>query len=734
MSYMFSTGRLRPNKLQGKKDKDYHKEYAKYCLAIMSNYIYRRYINKCLINWSFFKGQDGQWIFEEDIEAFFLDESGDVRNRLKWTKNVIKPMVQQYVGNAIRLSYDARANCVSDFVINKREQELKRLKSLQKVGDAMPFLKEIIQENNPVLDTEMETEELFYNTFVENYEKDINNLIEFIANEINIDELKTQITRNLALCGLGIYKGYEAGENYMAESVNPLFFMWDMSAKKPDLTDAEFMGEWYYMDSPSIFEKYPNLTNDEREAIENYSNHTNQNNMHKIVNGIYTIPGGKVPTYEVYWKDIEKREYGWVMDEYGYPYYTMINDSNSRYTDKDLIEPQTEKHKEEMGNKKKQTIYVDILRYCIMIPQEEIGYGDIVLEYGIMPYQEKNLYDPASVRFPYKCYTWVYDRGEVLTPLDDVIDPQRFLNRTISVIESQMANMRGSGTVISKSAVDDRDGEADINRNINSSKPIFVDTDRVGSVQNAIGTYGTNIGPGTLQMFQVIQAVQQSIQDVTGVNEAMTGTQGGGDVLVGVVEAQIQRGSLVQEPFYWALTSILRQAYEHMATVGKAIYHDNPRKLAMMVGDEGLGRIMITKDHLLQDYRIFIKRSETPEQGLNAANQLLFTLLQAGMIDQITFANLFNRATPELVADALRRFQRDKLMAQQQADKAANEGAAAGMAAQADMVGQLQQAQQEQEQKQLGMEQMKHEQELEKVALKEGAKTERDIIKMQGLQ
>lgn len=734
MSYMFSTGRLRPNKLQGKKDKDYHKEYAKYCLAIMSNYIYRRYINKCLINWSFFKGQDGQWIFEEDIEAFFLDESGDVRNRLKWTKNVIKPMVQQYVGNAIRLSYDARANCVSDFVINKREQDLKELKGWQYIASTNKFLSDIIKDNYPVEDTVEETEELFYNTFVENYEKDINNLIEFISNEINIDELKTQITRNLALCGLGIYKGYEAGDNYNAEAVNPLFFLWDMSAKKPDLSDAEFMGEWYYMDSPSIFEKYQHLTNDEREAIENYSNHTNQNNMHKIVNGIYTIPGGKVPTYEVYWKDVEKKEYGWVMDEFGYPYYTMVNDPTSKYTDKDLIEPQTEKHKEEMGNKKKQTIYVDILRYCIMIPQEEIGYGDIVLEYGILPYQEKNLYDPANVRFPYKCYTWVYDRGEVLTPLDDVIDPQRFLNRTISVIESQMANMRGSGTVISKSAVDDRDGEADINRNINSSKPIFVDTDRVGSVQNAIGTYGTNIGPGTLQMFQVIQAVQQSIQDVTGVNEAMTGTQGGGDVLVGVVEAQIQRGSLVQEPFYWALTSILRQAYEHMATVGKAIYHDNPRKLAMMVGDEGLGRIEITKDHLLQDYRIFIKRSETPEQGINAANQLLFTLLQAGMIDQLMFANLFNRATPELVADSLRKFQRDKMMAQQKSDQAANEGAIQGRAAQAEMISQLEQAQAQQEQKQLDMEEMKHQQEMEKVAFKEGAKTERDIIKMQGLQ
>jgi hypothetical protein len=701
----------------------------------MSNYIYRRFINRCLINWSFYKGQDGQWIFDEDIEAFFLDESGDVRNRLKWTKNVIKPMVQQYVGNAIRLSYDAKAKCISDFVINKREEELAKLKALQKVSEAMPFFKDIIKSFAPIEDTELETEELFYNTFVETYEKDINNLIEFISNEVNMDELKVQITRNLAICGLGIYKGYEAGDNYVAESVNPLFFGWDMSAKKPDLSDAEFMHDWYYMDSPSIFEKYQKITPEERELIENYSNSNTQNSMHKIVNGIYTIPGGKVPVYEVYWKDVEKREYGWVMDEYGYPYYTMVNNADSQYTDKDLIEPVTEKHKEEMGGKKKHTIYVDVIRYCIIIPQEEIGHGsgDIILEYGILPYQEKNLYDPANVKFPYKCYTYIYDRGEILTPLDDVIDPQRFLNRTLSVVESHMANMRGTGTVISKSAVDDRDGEADITRNINSSKPIFVDTDRVGSVQNAIGTYGTNLGGGTLQMFQVIQAVQQSIQDVTGVNEAMTGTQGGSDVLVGVIEAQIQRGSLVQEPFYWALTSILRQAYEHMATVGKAIYHDNPRKLAMMVGDEGMSRIEITKDHLLQDYRIFIKRSETPEQGVATSNQLLFTLLQAGLIDQTIFANLFNRASPDLVADALRKFSRDKMMAQQMADKAANEGMAQGKIQQADMVQQLQQAQQQQQAEQVGMMDLQHQQEMDKIALKEGAKTERDIIKNQGI-
>lgn len=735
MPYTFSTGNIRPNRLSSVKNKDYHRDYAKFCLSTMSNWIYRKYINKCLINWSFFKGQDGQWIFDEDVESFFLDESGDIRNRLKWTKNVIKPMVQQYVGNAIRLSYDAQAKCISDFVINKRERDVERLKCFQALADNFPFFKGIIQETEPIKDSEFETLEFFYNTFVEDYEDDINNLINFVAEEINMDELKVQITRNLALCGIGIYKGFESGDNYCAEAINPLFFLWDLSAKKPDLTDSEYMGEWYYMDAPSIFERFQDITNDQRAAIENYGNQ-NTNNVHKIVNGIYTQASGKVPVYEVYWKDVEKREYGWVNDEYEYPYYTMINHPDSKYTDKDLIDPVTEEHKEQMGDKKKHTIYVDILRYCILIPQEEIGNGsgDIVLEYGIAPYQEKNLYDPSNVKFPYKCYTWVYDRGEILTPLDDVIDPQRFLNRTMSVVESHMANMRGTGTVISKSAVDDRDGEAEVNRNINASKPIFVDTDRVGSVQNAIGTYGTNIGQGTLQMFQVINAVQQSIQDVTGVNEAMTGTQGGGDVLVGVVEAQIQRGSLVQEPFYWALTSILKQAYEHIATVSKAIYFDNPRKLAMMVGDKGLQTISITKDELLQDYRIFIKRAESQEQGINNGNSLLFTLLQAQLIDQKIFANLYNRASPDLIARALREHHKLKLQAEIMTDKNATEMETAAIKNRNKNIEAQAAMDSMQQQQQIGMFERQHEQNMEEVMLKEGAKLQREELKNQANQ
>lgn len=719
--FLYNSVQTRPNRLEDTKDASYHAKYAKHCLSTLNNYLYRQYINKCLINWSFYKGGEGQWIFDEDVESFFLDESGDIRNRLKWTKNIIKPMVQQYVGNAIRLVYDAKAVCISDFVINEREKDLAEIKAFEKLGEMFPYFKDTIKRNLPVGDTPQETEEIFENIWTQNYETDINNLIEYISHDVNIDELKVQITRSLALSGLGIYKGYEHNSLYKAESVNPLFFVWDMSALKPDLSDAEYMGEWYYMDAPTIFERYPKLTSLEREAIERYGKNDNKG-IHKVLNGIFTIKGGKIPVYEMHWKDVDKFQFGWVMDENNFPYYTMINTADSKYTDKDLIEPQTDKHKEEMGDKKKHEVFMDIERYCIFIPKEEIGSmlgDDIVLEYGVTPFQEKNLYDPSNVKFPYKCYTWVYDRGEVLTPLDDVIDPQRFLNRTMSVVESHMSNMRGTGTVISKSAVDDRDGEADVLRNINSSKPIFVDTDRVGSVQNAIGTYGTNLGQGTLQMFQVIDQVQKAIQDVTGVNEAMTGTQGGSDVLVGVIEAQIQRGSLVQEPFYWGVTSILKQAYEHMATIGKSIYKDNPRKLSMIVGDKGMANIQINENHMLQDYRIFIKRAESREQGIQAGNQLLFTLLQAGLIDQPAFANLFGRSNPDMIADAIRKYAKSKLLAQNKMDDVNAQRNAQAQEAQAQQQqGMMELAQQDAQQGQVE-EEKNHQREIEKIALKE---------------
>lgn len=696
MPLFVETKEKRPNRLEETKNEQYHLNFAKWALGAVQNQHHHNFIKKSLVNWSFYKGGDGQWIFEEDLAGFFADESGNSRHRIKISKNLIRPMVEQFVGNAVRLSYRARASSTSEFVINRREEELNRMNFYTQAKQADEVLGAAIDANMEVGDSPQENDRIVENFFVDNYQRAINNLLKYVEKDIDMDEIKVQLTRFLALTGLGVYKGYEQNGRYMANVIDPMFFFFDRSARKPDLSDAEYMGEWYYSDVPSILERFQNISPDNRRAIEQASQN-NSHGIHKLMNSFYNSSlGGKIPVYEVYWRDVEVQEYGFIMDKFGYPFFTRINHESSPYTKKDLIKPKTDEHKKILkGKKKSKKIYVDTLRYAIFIPKEEVSSSeDIILEWGEAPYQETYKLDPSNVQFPYKCYTWIYDKGDILSPIDDAINPQRYINRLLSVAESHISNLRGSGTVIDKNAVDPRDGEEAIIRNLNTSKPIFVDTTRTGSVQNAVGTYGANLSAGTNGLFQVVREMQVGMQDVTGINEAMTGTQGGSDSLVGVLQSQIQRGSLIQEPFYYALTTILKQAYQHIATVGKRVYADSPRKLSIISGDKGAEIINITKDLMLEDFRVFIERTAPEETEIEQANTLMFTLLEAQLLDAGRVAHLFGRGTMDNVADAMREFQaeqREANILNAQAAQAEQQGALQQQSAQADTAIQQQQ-------------------------------------------
>lgn len=229
---LFVTSNItRPNRLVDTKDEKYHADMGKWCLQTLNHQKYREFITKTLVNWSFFKGNDGQWIFDEDLESFFLDESGDVRNRLKMTKNMILPIVSQYVGNAVRLSYSARAQSISDFVINRREEELSRLKFFHNVAKNFSDMETVLTDRFPLGDTEVETEEIFENSWQETHEEDINNLLKYMEDQINIDEIKVRLAQQGAISGLFVYKGSEHNLEYEGDVVDSMFFIWDMSAK-----------------------------------------------------------------------------------------------------------------------------------------------------------------------------------------------------------------------------------------------------------------------------------------------------------------------------------------------------------------------------------------------------------------------------------------------------------------------------------------------------------------------
>jgi hypothetical protein len=290
--------------------------------------------------------------------------------------------------------------------------------------------------------------------------------------------------------------------------------------------------------------------------------------------------------------------------------------------------------------------------------------GDIVLEFGLLDYQETNLSDFSNCNFPLKFETWGHVDGEVFSPVDDAIDPQRFINRVLSVTEQLINNAGGSNVIIDEDSIDPASKD-DIYYDIKEGNPVTVRTKGKG-VPNTVGYYDNTPKQGTYAMFNIIPTIKDMMQDTSGINEGLRGESTGSDQLVGVTELLIQRGSLMQEPFYEAMSNLFLQCYRHVSTVGKNFYIDSERELMDIVGDEGAKILTLSEDMRNEDFNVFVERENDDSVLKSQANQMLSVFMEQGLIDQNTFSNLFNRATPNDVTRALRSQAKLRLEAERQ--------------------------------------------------------------------
>jgi hypothetical protein len=226
------------------------------------------------------------------------------------------------------------------------------------------------------------------------------------------------------------------------------------------------------------------------------------------------------------------------------------------------------------------------------------------------------------------------------------------INRFWSAQEHQVNRAVPPVTLIDRGIIDEEEGEEGLRRNIRNGDPVLVN-----------GKFGLNNAvaniPGTrLDGFEYLSAaigqVKSAALAITGVNEQMLGT--GSLELVRNNQAMINRGTLIQEDFYFSLADCMKQMYQSIANRGRKIYADSPHTLINAVGDEGAERISFTADDLLADFRISLQRSEPEKELINQGNVVAMQLLQMGMLDENTLSKVLNLCTPAEVYSASRRY------------------------------------------------------------------------------
>jgi hypothetical protein len=672
----------------------YHLDFAKWALFNAHEWRHTEWLHNTYRNKRYYMGK--QWENPEDIQSFLMDDSGQTRGRIKIAVNQIRPMVEQYRGNAIRLAIGASVKSISKKAKVRKETALKRLLLIQDISKEFESLGEAIQNNNPEIgQTEQETEMIFENTYVDKYVEVMNRLLQWVAEYNDMEEMQSKIAENMAYSGLGTIEEYKHGAHLRKEVVEPEEFFWDRNARRRDLQDAAYQGRIHMMSVPDIYERWQGLSTDDRAAIEAYVT-TDSNTTNQYQGKSQQTIGNSVPVYKTFFMDDIKKTFGYVEDEFGQPYGVYINEADQFkegkvWKEEDLIDPpETNENKKLFKGKKKRAVVVSTLRYCIFIPGEAINYRrkgekgmgnypDVVMEYGQYDYQETDWLDLSRNRYPFKSYAWAYVDGQVLSPIDDVIDPQRFMNRIMSAIEAQVNQSGGSNMVYDLDMLDDDDGEFEIMQNAKLGKPIKIRT-RGKGVPNTVGFYDNTIKGGTYQMFSLLPTLKDMMNGITGVNEGLRGESTGSDQLVGVTQLLIQRGSLMQEPFYDAIARVFLQSHQATVTVGKKIYIDNQKELVEIAGDESIKILQLSEEMELEEFRAFVKRTNSREQQIQQGDQVLFILLERQLIDDKFFADHFGRSTVEQITIELRKLVNKRILAAQRAEQ---EQAAAAEVAQA---------------------------------------------------
>ena len=658
----------RPDRLSSNKDKKYHIDMARWSLYRCNNQKLYWNLYKYYINFMFYTNR--QWIMGEDL-APFLNDNVSPRYRIRWEFNVIENMVNRMAGQAIKTEYQRRAYNATPQADRRKEGEWAKIALVWNIAQQMPKLKDVLAAKYNLEDTIEKTRMAFDAQWIDYSEVAANNLIRNTEKRNKLSELKPELARDKSLAGISIVRDEFIGNKQCFERIEPSLFFYDTAALKADCSDGAYMGE---IETPTAGEivEIANLdavyAKKVMDAQDTYSRY-----VVSSFNGLFNSPIGRIPTYRVFWRDIDKCEWGFIATEFGMSLFQRITEENEALLiPKESLDDNQKEQLKKAGKNltKRGTIlkYDETIRFCRFVPKELIGTDeDVVLGYGEEECQQSSSNDPFEKKYPYHVDTYLFKYGEIFTPLDSSIKPQRLLNRVVSIMESNLNQMRGNSTVFDKNLmVDDsgNDAEQEFQKKQNNGQPIGVDGSRTGgNIQN--GIIQLNNAPALQQatsLINVVGMLKNMTTDNIGMNQSMLGT--GNDESVGLTQNNVAQGNLIVEPFFAGMDNQFASIYDSIANRGRMYYAKSEQDLYEIAGAKEVNYIKFTKDMLLHTMQIELRRVSTEFMNIEQNNALLLQLRQVGMLGDTQVAELWGRAEGDEIAFAMRQYNQQKLQQQ----------------------------------------------------------------------
>jgi hypothetical protein len=257
-----------------------------------------------------------------------------------------------------------------------------------------------------------------------------------------------------------------------------------------------------------------------------------------------------------------------------------------------------------------------------------------------------------------------------VAPLTAVRDPQRWMNQITSDIAYRLRVAGGKLTLIAKEGLTDSNyTEQDLEMKTKEGGVAVMGASQLGGLQNSHAVVDTSPGAEIYNMMGMLPQAKSIAESSTGVYEQNFGAPQGQDQLVGTLQLQLQQAGVMQQPFYAAVADLFRQQKQFYAQAGRQFYTRMPWILRQMVGDEDAEAMMAAPDAQMEQFRVNIDLVQDSKQlRIITDQQTIPGLLQLGMLDPTTAAQLLGRSTPNDAYDAAREY--TKMAAEAQAEQA----------------------------------------------------------------
>lgn len=675
-----------------KKGDKYHAQMVRADIGAMNSTQIIRMHQKA---WLLERAYNDDVMTQEDYDTFMLDDSMNPRNRTMFGFNMVKPIIEQFRGTAIQNSFNASVMPVTHLTKTRRMMELGQLKLMHSLGEMSKEAKVIIGSHYNLGQTMAESEGIFDSKWQDANTKAMNHLLSQMASINDMNRFDGDDMMRFAIWGMLPEIARENGSHFRWERIHPKDFFYDTSFTYPDMSDATFKGVRPEMSMPKVAEMW-NLSHDDMRAVEESVQQYTTNPKFSLATR------NKVRVTSNYWTDVMYQEFGYARIN-DVPTLVRVGDTEEGITKgpityNDLMDPpDTEENDRLFDGKKTRKSFVEVTRFADVVLWEDAAgrpikhedahkreagnMPDLILKSGPYGLQEYNPFDPTTSVNPVKVSVFASAAGEIVSPCQAILDPNRFMNRILSAIESQANSSGGKSLIIDMDLVKEGFTELDVTAAAKRGDAIPLNAGGRG-VSNAVSSHDNSMGSGAYAMLQIVNASQDLIRTVTGVNASFAGEQQK-DQLVGVTDILVQRGALMMEPVHDKFADLKLQKYKCMATAGKEFYLRRPDVLMDLIGDEEMMYLFQSRYFELERFNAVIVRDNPEQQKREVTNNWLNILLQQGLIDRTRYANLYNRSYVDDVAPAIREYAAELAQAENQAKRdEAKQAMQAGLAAQ----------------------------------------------------